>query len=709
MDPYIFIYSKYIVMSLSSVCLNSIIRAMVLTENGLRRRADFIALDGMESDNLPRAQDYLAKIGQTHPRYRKDLARITGEDTDLSVFMLPSALRSFRPYPLPVLPEGAFVPLQNGERVSQGIQTYFVGSVEVFSDEAPKRHSDPNRFIRNRNALARRYQQNAALPLFDRLCIVAPEVLWAMETHFFQQQSTGVIGGQLHISQSGASDLVQMGTKVLGVTDQVRKAAEDRFKNWLLPVVIRFPEIAEIIVTLPDELQVMAWQLVRGEEVVTAAGEKYKEIVHQVGFLREELFFGRLLLSEPGFRDQRESEALRRKEDALPEPRHVIRQGRREGMEGFIEEFITTGGLESERDDSVKNIISLMLDRTLSLQEIMRRSSIQASRLFVIQKSIIAHVLLQRHKAFVDQLEIDQQPTTVIVSRRPSRSNQQLEDTVVVFEAPIENLATPEQIRARWGPTERFFVANVLKSPGGMFVYKNRAGVEITPKQVEEFRAIAQSVDRRVQGGVVLPSNLEPLAWRITIEDFDFFKKNPETTIQAMQEDKELAALLEPFLQLTDISAEDIFFEMFDSMRIIPRVSVASTGADTSPRREIQAIALFDDRDTWSFGELLRYLTREKILQRYGLIILDQDRRRIQGIVDMLYRKLQKKYDDLDWRKGVSFVIAKLYAFAQLDLAGRRNFIKRHPDYVRELLGRFENANNKVLGVLLEETKEILL
>lgn len=252
------------------------------------------------------------RVITSFPRYGEDVECLFwGQITKERI--LSAVLREFRPYALSELPQDAFVPLPNRDQDSKKIQTYFVGEVDLVSSDAPKINKDQQeRFISTRNALARCYKQSMARPLLDRLSIIDPKILWAMEASYFHKMSSVEVGKKIGQSQSQAYDNIQVGLRLLGIIDESRKPIEKRFDRWLLPAVIRFPEIATIISGLPAHLQIPAWEIVRGREVHGKAGvaQKYGVSTNDLENLRDELFFGRLSFSRTPFAAEREKVAV---------------------------------------------------------------------------------------------------------------------------------------------------------------------------------------------------------------------------------------------------------------------------------------------------------------------------------------------------------------------------------------------------------------
>ncbi|GEM_PF-6486246 len=311
----------------------------------------------------------------------------------------------------------------------------------------------------------------------------------------------------------------------------------------------------------------------------------------------------------------------------------------------------------------------------------------------------------------LDQQGISRSEQAIFEEKKPTSldpsGQKEHEEGVEIVVGPVgsELQVTPEQIQARWGPTERFFIANVLRSPGGRVTYKNRVGREITAEQLEALEKLIEVV----KGDVVLPETWDDLALQIGV-DFVFFRQHGDSLLQAMDKDSGFRTVLEPFLRLEGIPAEDLFLEMVSNMRSII-ASSPTHNIDQLPNREEapQPPALFDDYDTWSFGELLKYLTREQVLERYGLVIPDGEKRKIQGIINTLYERLGKRRDDLDWKKRARSVITKLYAFAGLNKQERRSFIRKHSHYTRDLLSKFEEIHTDTLSLMLDEVREILV
>lgn len=256
------------------------------------------------------AEEWCADVTATFPRYGGDLDSLfLAQQTRGEI--LPAVLREFRPYPLPQLPQDAFVPLPNRDKDSQRVQTYFVGMVDAVSLDAPKIHKDQReRFIATRNALAACYKQPLARPLLDRLSIIAPEVLWAVEATYFNNMSSGDIGKTIGgLSQTQAYDSIQTGLYLLGLIEEARPHVVNRF---LLPSIIRFPEISVCIGGLPPHIQLAAWEIVRGGDIRGEKGiaKKYSVSASQLEDLKDELFFGRLSFARSTFVEERRKMAM---------------------------------------------------------------------------------------------------------------------------------------------------------------------------------------------------------------------------------------------------------------------------------------------------------------------------------------------------------------------------------------------------------------
>jgi len=321
-------------------------------------------------------------------------------DIPANVAIFSAALRCFRPYPvLPRLPEGEFL-LQPSE---MPVRSYFVGDVDQNSVAIPLRNPDIEKFIEDNEALILRYQKSDFRPLLDRLCVVEPKVLWAMEAHLFQGMATSAIAQELGVSQSHASDMVAMGLRILGVTPKIRNAAEDRFDRWLQPAVVRFPQIARTIARLPRHLQAQAWNLAKGGKE-TEIAEKYLLPADQLSLLREELFFGRTVFSRPGFREEREKETALRLDYHVGKRRSTVREQRRRESIEQIRRFTQTGGFETV-DTEIAKIIRLMQNEDMSLLGIAQIASVQPSRIAFAHKKVIAHLIDVQHRTLVSKAE----------------------------------------------------------------------------------------------------------------------------------------------------------------------------------------------------------------------------------------------------------------------------------------------------------------